>query len=125
MSQGMGNPVLFLELWWEVWGFSLVTMGKLQGLSMALREVQSPFKLPGGARIVLKSQQGIRLQFRMKWGSQGLFQVVAGNFGFTRVATVTSGELLMVPLGSQECHVVRGLSGFLWDWVKEEVFISW
>ena len=40
--------MVFLELQREVWGFSQVSMGNSGSLSCCLREVQSPFELPGG-----------------------------------------------------------------------------
>ena len=50
LRRGWGSLVGFSELQRDVWCFSRVTMGNSGSLLCGPREVQSPFKLRGGAR---------------------------------------------------------------------------
>ena len=87
----------------ESHGLSPLAVGSLGFLSSYDGELMEPLLLPQGSPVsirvgrgnvglLLSHGRGIRPQFALKGKSRGLSRVVAGNFGFPRVATVTSGS---------------------------------
>ena len=64
--------MVYLELWREAWGSSLVVMATSGNLSCCLREVSSPFELQGERGIDLKSLQGIAPHLALKGVSRGV-----------------------------------------------------
>ena len=83
--------------------FSRVVAGSLAFLSSYDGELREPLVLSQGSPVsirvargsvglLLSHGRGIGPQFALKGESRGLSRVVAGNFGFPRVATVTSGS---------------------------------
>ena len=82
-------------------GFSRVAAGSVGFLSSYNGELREPLVLPqgspvsivrGSAGLLSSHGRGIRPQFALKGESRGLSRVAAGNFGFCRFETVTSGS---------------------------------
>ena len=102
--------MVFLKLWCDIWGFSLVTMGNSGSLWCGPREVQSPFGLQGGVQHCSKSQQGNQASRLIEGEISMSFSCCGKKPWVPLTCDGDLRELLCVPMGSQEYVDLGGAS---------------